>query len=195
MATLPNNNLLVTSATLAKIYQRYSTMTSKVSAFPLLVLLFLLTTLMSCNSEEKGNLQIGDQAPDFAAKDLNQNKVRLSDWKGSPVILRFWSTDCKYCRADTPIFNRYFDKYREKGLHVVYINTEQDPQENVAQFVRDLEIGFPVILDEGGNEIASKYRVKVVPQTIIINPQGIITAAILGGVGEAELEELVGKYF
>ncbi len=170
-------------------------MHTKHSPFPSLILLLLLIALVGCVSDEKGSLEIGDQAPDFAAQDLEQNRLRLSDWKGSPVILRFWSTDCKYCRADTPIFNRYFDKYREKGLHVVYINTEQNPHENVAQFVRDLEIGFPVILDEGGNEIASQYRVKVVPQTIIINPQGIITAAILGGVGEAELEELVGKYF
>lgn len=170
-------------------------MTSKYRPLPTLLLVLLLTTLLSCSSDKKNILEIGDKAPDFTAKDLEQNSIRLSDWQGSPVILRFWSTDCKFCRADTPIFNRYFDKYKEKGLHVVYINTEENPQENVAQFVRDLEIGFPVVLDNGGDEIASLYRVKVVPQTIIINPQGVITAAILGGVGEAELEELVGKHF
>ncbi len=159
----------------------------------ILILLLLSMGVYACSSEKKARLSIGDQAPDFTALDLNQQSIRLKDWLGSPIILRFWSTDCKYCRADTPIFNRYFDNYKDQGLHVVYINTEQESKENVAEFVRDLEIAFPVILD-GGGEIAALYRVKIVPQTIIIDPQGTIRSAILGGVGKAELEELVGKH-
>jgi len=164
--------------------------------FSLLTLVFLLLSigLHGCGSEGNTKLGIGDQAPDFTASDMDGQAIRLSEWLGSPVILRFWSTGCKYCRADTPIFNRYFDKYKDKGLRVIYVNTKQEPKEKVAEFVRDLEIGFPVIWD-GGREIAARYRVRTVPQTIIIDPKGAITAAILGGVGESELEELVGKYF
>lgn len=58
----------------------------------------------------------------------------------------------------------------------------------------DLSIPFPVVM-EGGKAISLLYHVKIVPQTIIISPGGTIVTAILGGVGEAELKELMEPYF
>ena len=141
---------------------------------------------------ERGPLVVGDMAPDFTVIDMRGDRFRLRDRAGHPVILRFWSTDCQYCRADTPVFNDYFNKYKGQGLQVVYLNTGASAAE-VTQFVRELAIPFPVVMDEGGR-VAGQYRVKVVPQTIIIDPQQRIVAAMLGGVGRAELEELINKY-
>jgi peroxiredoxin len=118
--------------------------------------------------------------------------VSLAGYQGQPVILRFWSTDCKFCRADTPIFNQYFEKYKEAGLRVVYVNRHSD-EATVRQFVADLEIGFPVLIDKDGT-ISARYNIKVEPQTIIISPDHRILAAILGGVSEAELKSLLGGY-
>jgi len=159
-----------------------------------LFLLFLAAILVvtpGCARTEK-KLKVGDPAPDFEVRDLSGNTFRLSDHRGKPVILRFWSTDCKYCRADTPIFNRYFDNYRDKGLVVLYVSRNPD-EKTVRDFVADLEIGFPVAIDKNG-EVAARFTVKIDPQTIIISPDGRIAAAILGGVSEVELERLVGRY-
>lgn len=159
--------------------------------FFLWIIVFLL---FACDKDDSAtNLKIGDQAPDFSVTDMTGQKITLKEWAGKPVVLRFWSTDCKYCRADTPVFNTYYDSYRERGLQVVYLNTGAAPAE-VAAFVKELEIPFPVVLDEGG-AVAALYKVKMVPQTIVIDPDQKIIAAILGGVGQAELDELVGKYF
>ena len=157
--------------------------------------LVLVATLFltACGGEGEKALAVGDMAPEFTAVGLQGEKIQLSEWKGSPVVLRFWSTDCKYCRADTPIFNYYFENYKEKGLRVVYVNTGEESMALVKEFVADLDISFPVI-KEGGQEIATQYNVKIVPQTIFISPDGIILTAILGGVGEAEFEEILGKY-
>jgi peroxiredoxin len=149
--------------------------------------------LSACGGEGKKVLAVGDKAPDFSAVSLLGGNVQLSEWQGKPVVLRFWSTDCKYCRADTPIFNYYFDKYKKKGLRVVYVNTGQESTELVKAFVADLDIAFPVI-KEGGQAIATQYNVKIVPQTIFISPDGVILTAILGGVGEAEFKEILGDY-
>lgn len=164
----------------------------KKSFFSLFFLILLLSAACSRDDSAK-SLKIGDMAPDFSVMDMTGKQLSLKSWVGSPVILRFWSTDCKYCRADTPVFNRYFEQYKPRGLQVIYLNTGAAPSE-VAAFVKELEIPFPVVLDDGG-KIAELYRVKIVPQTIIIDPDQKIIAAILGGVGEAELNELVGKYF
>ncbi len=149
--------------------------------------------LSACGGGGEKVLAVGDMAPEFRAVGLQGEKIQLSEWKGSPVILRFWSTDCKYCRADTPIFNYYFENYKEKGLRVVYVNTGEESMALVKEFVADLEITFPVI-KEGGQAIATQYNVKIVPQTIFISPEGIILTAILGGVGEAEFKEILGNF-
>jgi len=157
------------------------------------VLLIFALFIAACGGEDNKALAVGDQAPDFNALSLTGETIQLSKWKGSPVVLRFWSTECKYCRADTPIFNYYFDKYKKQGLHVIYVNTGQESLEVVNTFVADLEIAFPVI-KEGGEAIGLQYNVKIVPQTIFISPDGRILTAILGGVGEAEFKEILGKY-
>ena len=157
------------------------------------LLLFIVLFCSACGDGKKRPLAVGDKAPDFTVVSLSGETIQLGDWKGSPVILRFWSTDCKYCRADTPIFNQYFDKYNSKGLHLLYVNTGFDSIEEMQSFVTDLDIIFPVI-GVGGTALAAQYNVKIVPQTIFIAPDGTILTAILGGVGEAELSEILGKY-
>jgi len=161
---------------------------------PLFLLCSMLFVLGACSGGDSAakKLKIGDPAPDFFGTDLSGHPLSLSEYQGQPVILRFWSTDCKFCRADTPIFNQYFEKYKEAGLRVVYINRHSD-EATVRQFVADLEIGFPVLIDKDG-AIASRYNIKVEPQTIIISPDHKIIAAMLGGVSEAELKNLLGGY-
>ena len=167
--------------------------TGGVSCLRCLFVLALLFALVACGEGKKTRLQIGDKAPDFSVNDMKGNKLRLSAWKGDPVILRFWDTECKYCRADTPVFNQYFEKYKEKGLKVVYINTSKESAEAVADFIKELGVPFPVVMEKG-EEVAALFNVRIVPQTVVIDPEQKIIAAILGGVGEAELKELVGEF-
>ena len=148
--------------------------------------------IFSCGGETPQKLKVGDQAPDFNSSDLNGHPVSLAAFRGNPVVLRFWSVGCKYCRADTPIFNSYFERYKDNGLKVLYINTQSAEQE-VLDFVKDLEIAFPVLLDKQGT-ITADYQIRLVPQTIIISPDQKVVAARLGGVGEAELRKLLEDY-
>lgn len=153
-----------------------------------------LLALAGCTKNKPARpLKIGDPAPVFSVLDLAGQEVSMTAYLGKPVILRFWSTDCKYCRADTPIFNAYFDRYKSQGLKVVYIsrNTEE---KTVRDFVADLDIHFPVVIDMDGG-LAALYHVKLDPQTIVVSPDQKIVAAILGGVSEAELDKLLGDYF
>lgn len=162
------------------------------SVFLLCFVLIVIIACSGCDSAAK-KLKIGDTAPEFSGTDLSGQPLSLAGYHGQPVILRFWSTDCKFCRADTPIFNQYFEKYKSKGLRVVYINRHSD-EATVRQFVSELEIGFPVLIDKDGS-ISAKYNIKVEPQTIILSPDHKIVAAILGGVSEAEMKNILDGYF
>lgn len=156
------------------------------------ILLFgiLLVFFTACGQVQKPKkIEIGGPAPDFAGVDLHGTPFALAAFAGKPVIIRFWSTECKFCRADTPVFNDIYAEFHDKGLEIAYINTLSNRQQ-VDAFVADLAINFPVLMDENG-DIAQSYQVRFVPQTIIIDRDSIIIAAILGGVSEKEILDVL----
>lgn len=155
----------------------------------------LLILVYSCSPrEEKAALKVGDAAPDFTVTDLDGTVFSLSEAMGSPVILRFFLTDCKFCRADTPVFNDYYGRFAAQGLRILYIDTLGLDRKTLKTFREDLEIPFPVAPDSDG-KVAAAYSVKALPQTVVLDPQHKIIAAILGGVSEAELKQLLSPYF
>jgi len=159
-----------------------------------IILSFLmLCFLMSCSQEEKVRIKVGDKAPAFIIKDIDGKSFSLSEYLGSPVVLRFFLTDCKFCRADTPVFNEYYARFHSKGLRIIYIDTLGIDDQALNSFRRKLAISFPIAADRGG-KVAAAYMVKALPQTIVLDPQHKIIAAILGGVSEPELKRLLLPY-
>ena len=148
--------------------------------------------LFGCVQEEKSKaLQLGDTAPDFAVKDLKGNVFVLSNLQGSPVILRFFETNCRFCRADTPAFTKFYTAHKDQGLQVLYIGSFYEKEEDLQAFAKELGLVFPVALDKQA-KLADLYGIRAYPQTVFISPDRKILAALLGGVGEAELQEIFG---
>ncbi|MEW6426545.1 MAG: TlpA disulfide reductase family protein [Thermodesulfobacteriota bacterium] len=153
----------------------------------------LLASLAGCGEEKIPPIRIGDPAPEFQATDLAGAGFSLAAKRGQPVILRFFLPDCKFCKADTAVFSDYFSRYHAQGLEIVYINTAGSDDE-LRTFVEQLKIPFPVINDSDGR-LAAKYRVQAVPQTIVLDPDHLLRAAILGGVSAEELDAILGTFF
>ena len=150
--------------------------------------------LNSCSGDKQKAIRTGDTLAQFSGTDLKGKTFSLATHKDNPVIVRFFLLNCPYCKADTPIFNKFYDKYSQKGLEIVYINNNGTNSEEVQTFADDLHISFPVIFDPEG-KIARLYNVKIQPLTLILSPEHKLLAALLGGVSEAELNELLGQYF
>jgi peroxiredoxin len=161
-------------------------------AFLYIAVSFLV--LNGCSGDNKKAIRTGDTLPPFSATDLEGKAFSLASHKGSPVIVRFFLLDCPYCKADTPIFNKFYDKYRKKGLEIVYINNNGTNSDKVKKFADDLAVHFPVVFDPEG-KIAKQYNIKAQPVALILSPEHKLLAALLGGVSEAELNELLGHYF
>ena len=130
--------------------------------------LFFSFLVVGCSSQPK-RLQIGDTAPSFTAHDISGKVISLQQLKGKPVVLRFFLPDCKFCKADTEVFNSFYQRYHSKGLEIIYIDTSPEGNQ-VKKFVADLGIKFPVIHDTTG-EIAAHYLIKIVPQAIVLSPE------------------------
>lgn len=156
----------------------------------LFLLVFLLTGCQP--AEESKELHLGDTAPDFAIKTMDGDVIVLSSLKGQGVILRFFETNCRFCKADTPAFIDYYNKVGKEKLTVLYVGSFYESEDSLRAFTEELGVNFPVAMDQNGR-LAKQYNILAYPQTLFIGKNMELLAAILGGVGSAELEEIMGK--
>ncbi len=130
-----------------------------------------------------GNIEIGQQAPDFVLQNINGETVTLTDYEGQVVILNFWATWCAPCRAEMPELEVAYQAYQEQGLAILALNREENPTTIAAFWEQMASQGTPLsfvsLMDETG-AVADRYGVFNMPTTYFIAPSGEITAVHRG---------------
>ena len=104
--------------------------------------------------------------------------VSLQSMRGQVVYVDFWASWCKPCRKSFPWMNALQAKYRDKGLHIVAVNVDSDP-EQVKRFLEKYPADFVVAYDADG-KVAQQYQVKGMPSSYLIDKQGNIHAQHIG---------------
>ncbi|MCW9000862.1 MAG: TlpA family protein disulfide reductase, partial [Kangiellaceae bacterium] len=112
--------------------------------------------------------RIGETSPDWQLRDLHGSNVRLSEFRGQPVILVFWATWCPYCKKLLPGIQKLHEKYSEQGLKVIAVNIREDWKPHV--YWRNHEYTFDAVL--AGDEVAKLYGISGTPGLVFLDPQG-----------------------
>lgn len=151
----------------------------------ILVVLSLMTLGLAAWQWQEGRQRLAQQsrttppeetatAPDFTLTAVDGTSVSLSDLRGKVVLLNFWATWCPPCTAEMPDLNALYRRYgNEKDFVVVGVNLEERPQD-VAEFARQKNIEFPLLLDRSGRVTRRDYRVRTLPMSMIIDREGIL---------------------
>jgi peroxiredoxin len=131
---------------------------------------------------------VGQPAPPFMATDLQGNTVRLQEYRGHPMMLNFWATWCVPCREEMPVLQAAYATHQENGLVILAINQDdKNSQDVVRMYVDRAEVSFRTILDPDG-QVATLYKVFLLPSTVFVNAAGTITAIHIGATTQAQLE-------
>jgi len=102
-------------------------------------------------------LKEGDKAPDFTAKDQNGNKVKLSDHKGTRVVLYFYpKDDTPGCTKEACSFRDADGVYEKKGIKVFGVST--DDEKSHQKFITKFGLPFDLLADTD-KKIVEKYGV------------------------------------
>lgn len=133
-------------------------------------------------------LEVGMLAPDFTLRDLKGKEAHLSHFRGKGVILNFWSTWCKPCRAELPLIESF---YRTNGaqVEVLSININRETDGTVKDFAQGMGLSFPVLLDFQ-KEVARQYKIFAVPTSFLIDKKGVIVKKFFGEI-ELQPHELL----
>lgn len=157
---------------------------------PLLYVALWACVAFISGCEKDQSWKIGSKAPQISVLDLNDATVKLSDFKGKVIVLRFWATGCKECVAGMPLLDRFRKKYSEHDLAVLGVNVGGS-KELVKAFAEGLKLSYPVFLDPA--LIATKkYGVRSVPTTFFIDRNGSAKLVIAGEISQKVFDEIVG---
>jgi peroxiredoxin len=125
-------------------------------------------------------LVVGKPAPDFSLSDLNDKPYRLSDFRGKVVFLNFWATWCKPCREEMPSMEVLYKNFEKDGLVVLAVSIDRvTTTKDIPPFVKGMNLTFPVLIDSWG-QTDKPYKRMGVPETFIIDQQGLIQEIVIG---------------
>lgn len=120
---------------------------------------------------------IGNTAPEFAATDINGKQFKISEFRGSYVLLEFWASWCVPCREENPDLKKAYNTFHNKGFVVIGISLD-DKKDRWEKAIKDDELPWihTSELNAFDNKLAKLYGVQPIPDNFLINPQGKIIA-------------------
>ncbi|NLL63747.1 MAG: TlpA family protein disulfide reductase [Ruminococcaceae bacterium] len=128
-------------------------------------------------------------APDFVVYDKDGKEVRLSEYKGKPVVLNFWASWCPPCRMEMPDFQ---EKYLKEGEEIVFLmvnltKSSDETFESASDFIEKEGYTFPVFYDKDLNA-KEAYDIMSIPTTYFIDSEGNIAAQYIGAIDKETLQ-------
>jgi len=140
-------------------------------------------------------LRVGTAAPGFKLKNKMQKEVTLSDFKGKPVVLNFWTTYCQGCITEMDRMKPIYDKFSDQ---VNFISISADRDFSKMQFFVNLKSDFVWNFLHIGDDynLLKEYNVKSYPLFVLIDKDGNIVQypADLPGSGmEQSIQKLVNQ--
>jgi len=139
-------------------------------------------------------LRVGDVPPELtvpgpdgsptALVGLDGLPIRLADLRGKAVWINFFASWCPPCQSETPIVRDIADRYRDRGLEVVGVSVQESSPDNVRAYADKYQLGYTIGADSLG-AIYNAYRLRGIPTSFFLGPEGAIHAIVNGPLSEA----------
>lgn len=130
------------------------------------------TTLMLSRTDAEA------QAPPVNLHTLSGEIVDSKLWAGQVIVLNFWATWCGPCKEEMPSMERLHQRLQGQPFKLFAV-TSDIRRQDITAFWQHLDLHFPVLLDEDG-DLAQMLRVRTLPTTILIGPDGRIRGRAMG---------------
>lgn len=127
----------------------------------------------------------GSQVPAFQLSAFDGSPMALNGPPGKVVVVNFFASWCNPCREEAGDLEASWQQYRERDVQF-YAIAYKDAASKARAFVDEFGITFPSSADTG-NRIARAYGVTGVPETFVIDRQGLLVRHFLGPISSGEL--------
>jgi thiol-disulfide isomerase/thioredoxin len=141
----------------------------------------LLVVVMACaGSEPPARVEVGLEAPSYAARNLSGDSVSLALLRGKPVLLNVWATWCLPCKEEIPYLESLHAKHAAEGLQIVGVSVDARGEESkITEFAKDFRMTYPIWRDPD-ERVNARFLAIGVPSTYLIDRDGILVWKHLG---------------
>jgi len=153
--------------------------------FCLLITMGIFLTLTACTKSDTQKTRAvakeKSPAPDISVTSVaNGSTLKLSDLKGKVVLLNFWATWCPPCREEIPSMMKLNSFMAGKPFQMVAVSIDEGGKPSIDSFFKETGFSLPTYLDSSATS-SRLYGVTGVPESFIIDKQGILVKKVIGG--------------
>ncbi|HEX9825690.1 MAG TPA: TlpA disulfide reductase family protein [Flavobacteriaceae bacterium] len=153
------------------------------------MLIFSLLLIFACNQTDKKTqpaniVEKAFKAPDFTLSSLENDTIKLKDYKGKFVVLHIATTWCPFCNAEAPHLEKLYQDYKDKNVAVLLMDVKEPKELIEEKLKKKYNLTFPILLDYDGSVAATFAPKNVLPDlsrdevmlasNILIDPEGNI---------------------
>ena len=149
------------------------------------LVIFLALMGIGVTRAQQGTVQPGYVVPDFSLTLFSgyeyngQSEITISDLRGKVLFINFWASWCIPCAQEAPVLEEAWRHYQPDGqvvfLGVDYVDTEPEARIFLKRFGNTYPNG-----PDMGTRISQMFRIKGVPETYIIDTDGILRYVKIG---------------
>lgn len=147
------------------------------------ILIFLLQSSISNaggGAKPPAQLKVGDKAPDFTAKTISGETIKMSKYKNKmPVIVDIWATWCPPCQKEMPELQKLYTEYQGQFELIACSVDNAQSAGKVKDFVKQNKITFKIIHDLK-HDIAIKYYSDSIPYLVVVGKDGKVLKTFTG---------------
>lgn len=123
--------------------------------------------------------RVGKPLADFTLPDLQGREVQLVALRGKVVFVNVWATWCPPCIEEMPTIQRLHERLHPKGLEILAVSLDVLGAQVVGPFMRNHRLSFATLLDTK-SVVQRLYQTAGVPESFIVDKQGILVEKIVG---------------
>jgi len=135
-------------------------------------------------SQFEDPIELGEIAPDFTAPSIDGSNVTLSAElkKNKITLVDFWAAWCRPCRVENPNLVRLYKKYNKEGFNIIGVSLDRT-KEQWEQAVIDDNLPWIQVsnLNFWNDPIARRYSIRAIPQSYLLNKDGLVMGKNLRG--------------
>ncbi|MFQ5705780.1 MAG: TlpA family protein disulfide reductase [Acidobacteriota bacterium] len=152
-----------------------------------------LAALVGDALPDRPSLQPGSPLPEISLTDTDGQPHPLSSYRGKVLLLDFWAVWCAPCRAEAPRLTRIYERFHDRGLAILGINSG-DSESEIKRFVAEFGMTWPQVMEAPDGPLHGLFRIRGWPTYFVVGKDGTILAnhidwESLDGILESALRE------
>jgi len=127
---------------------------------------------------------------DFELTSITGENIKLSQFRGQPVLINFWGTWCPPCKNEMPLLQSTYEA-NQPDLVILAVNVN-DSYAAVRRFIDEMGLTFTILMDEDGS-VRSQFQVLGYPTTYFVDRDGVLREQFIGELNQKQIDEYLTK--